>query len=119
MLDPSNIPAFLQEISQAIPSDKRANIKALTKAQRNALVTLLGGPAERIGSFGWLNSAGPRFSIEHATIRSLVADRLVVVSEGDALARLTIRGRWYAMTAAGDEADRLRAAMLKNNRRGY
>lgn len=100
---------------------QRARLNKVSAAQRYALVTLLGSPAQRLVSgecIGWVNDAGPRFRVDNTTMRALVSEGLAVVC-GDGLARLTKRGRWYAMSSAADEADKLMAAFIEPEKYGY
>lgn len=109
MFDPQ---AITRVLGAYIDRTKRAGLTGVSAAQRHALVTLLGGPAKRMPSIGWIvRCAGPRFAIENTTMRFLFAAGLVDHGR-DGLARLTTRGKWYAMTAAADEADRLMAVLV-------
>lgn len=108
MLDPKNISALLLKL--VVDRDRRANLKGISLPQRNALVTMLGGAAEKRISAQYacwiVPEAGERFGIEYKTMRALAAEGLVSLCL-DGCARLSSRGQWYAMTAAADEADRL------------
>lgn len=104
MLDPVQL---ANAIGEVIDPSKRARLPGFSMPQRNALVTLLGGPAHQLGHMGWLNDAGMRFMIDRSTMRSLVVRGLVSIGKTKRLAQLTERGRWYGLSAAADEADRL------------
>ena len=109
MFDPQ---AISRVFGSCIDPTKRAKLVGISAAQRHALVTLLGGPAKRMPSMGWVvECAGPRFAIENTTLWVLVSEGLVSLG-ANGTARLTTRGKWYAMTAAADEADRLMAVLL-------
>lgn len=91
----------------------RASIGRLTKAQREALVSLLGGAAtffpRNLGR--WIVPClGQSWAIAQETIDILRREGLVAV---DTQARLTPRGKWYAITAACREADERYAQELK------
>lgn len=110
MFDPAAISRVLGEYTDRT---KRARLVGVSAAQRRALVTMLGGPAIHMAAQGWVvECAGQRFAIENTTLRVLISEGLVTIGNSGR-AWLTTRGKWYAMTAAADEADRLTAVLLK------